>query len=30
VRNEGEEERIKINQGIMHVKKDEIVVFLDV
>jgi F0F1-type ATP synthase epsilon subunit len=30
VRNEGKEERIKIGRGIMHVKKDEVVVFLDV
>ncbi|MES2971107.1 MAG: hypothetical protein V4702_02175 [Patescibacteria group bacterium] len=30
VRNEGKEEKIKINHGIMHVKKDEVVVFLDV
>ena len=30
VRNAGKEDRIKIGRGIMHVKKDEVVVFLDV
>lgn len=30
VRSEGREEKIKINRGIMHVKKDEVIVFLDV
>lgn len=30
VRAGGREEKIKINRGIMHVKKDEVVVFLDV
>ncbi len=30
VRNEGKEEKVAINRGIMHVKKDEVVVFLDV
>jgi F0F1-type ATP synthase epsilon subunit len=30
VRTEKDEEKIKINRGIMHVKADEVVVFLDV
>jgi F0F1-type ATP synthase epsilon subunit len=30
VRNNSEEEKISIQQGIMHVKKDEVIVFLDV
>lgn len=30
VRSAEQEERIKITRGIMHVKKDEIIVFLDV
>lgn len=30
VRNEGKEERITITRGIMHVKADEVIVFLDV
>lgn len=30
VRNDSKEEKIPINRGIMHVKKDEIIVFLDV
>lgn len=30
VRNEGKEEKIPISRGIMHVKKDEVIVFLDV
>lgn len=30
VRNEGKEEKVKIQRGIMHVKKDEVIVFLDV
>lgn len=30
VRNEGKEEKVKITRGIMHVKKDEVIVFLDV
>lgn len=30
IRNEDKEEKVKINRGIMHVKKDEIIVFLDV
>lgn len=30
VRNDGKEEKISITRGIMHVKKDDIIVFLDV
>ena len=30
VRNDGKEEKITITRGVMHVKKDEVVVFLDV
>ncbi len=30
VRSDNNEEKITINRGIMHVKKDEVVVFLDV
>lgn len=30
VRNGDKEEKVKINRGIMHVKKDEVIVFLDV
>lgn len=30
VRNADKEEKIPINKGIMHVKKDEVIVFLDV
>ncbi len=30
IRTEQREEKIKINRGIMHVKADEVVVFLDV
>ncbi len=30
VRNDGKEEKIKIQRGIMHVKKDAVIVFLDV
>lgn len=30
VRNDGQEEKVPINYGIMHVKQDEIIVFLDV
>jgi len=30
VRTDNEEEKIKINRGIMHVKADDVVVFLDV
>ena len=30
VRNDGNEEKVSINRGIMHVKADEVVVFLDV
>lgn len=30
VRNEGQEEKISITRGIMHVKADEVIVFLDV
>lgn len=30
VRNKGKEDKVKITRGIMHVKKDEVVVFLDV
>ncbi len=30
VRNDGKEERVNIQRGIMHVKKDEVIVFLDV
>lgn len=30
VRNEGKEEKVTAQRGIMHVKKDEVVVFLDV
>lgn len=30
VRNGVDAEKVKINRGIMHVKKDEVVVFLDV
>ncbi len=30
VRNGEQEEKVKITRGIMHVKKDEIIVFLDV
>lgn len=30
VRNEGQEERVTITRGIMHVKANEIIVFLDV
>ncbi len=30
VRNDGKEEKVTINKGIMHVKKDEVIVFLDV
>jgi F0F1-type ATP synthase epsilon subunit len=30
VRTEKDEEKIKINHGVMHVKADEVVVFLDV
>ncbi len=30
VRNDDKEEKVKITRGIMHVKKDEVVVFLDV
>ncbi len=30
VRNGEQEEKVTINRGIMHVKKDEVIVFLDV
>lgn len=30
VRNDGKEEKIKINRGVMHVKADAVIVFLDV
>ncbi len=30
VRNDGKEEKVTTQRGIMHVKKDEVVVFLDV
>lgn len=30
VRNDGKEEKMKIQRGIMHVKKDAVIVFLDV
>lgn len=30
VRNGNQEEKVKITRGIMHVKKDEVIVFLDV
>ena len=30
VRNDGKEEKVNIQRGIMHVKKDEVIVFLDV
>ncbi len=30
VRNDGKEEKIKIDRGIMHVKKNAVIVFLDV
>lgn len=30
VRNDNKEEKVTINKGIMHVKKDEVIVFLDV
>lgn len=30
VRNEGEEEKITIQRGIMHVKKNAVIVFLDI
>lgn len=30
VRNDGNEEKVSINRGIMHVKADEVIVFLDV
>lgn len=30
VRNDGQEERVTINRGVMHVKQNEVIVFLDV
>ena len=30
IRNDGKEEKVKITRGVMHVKKDDVIVFLDV